>query len=111
MTEAKFEAQKKENDRMELEAEGVAEKARREAQGQADARKTAAAGEAEAIRLINAAATEAQQNPLLLQLKGLEVEKARIEKWDGRYPQMWLGAGGTGMMSPNLLLQVPATSR
>jgi hypothetical protein len=107
VTEAKFEAQKKENERMELEAQGVAEKARREAQGQADARKTAAAGEAEAIRLINGAATEAKQNPLLLQLKGLEVEKARIEKWDGRYPQMWLGADGTGMMSPNLLLQVP----
>lgn len=111
VAEAKFEAQKKENERMELEAQGIAEKARREAQGQADARKTYAAGEAEAIRLINSAATEAQQNPLLLQLKALEVEKARIEKWDGRYPQMWLGAGGTGMMSPNLLLQVPATSR
>jgi regulator of protease activity HflC (stomatin/prohibitin superfamily) len=110
VAEARFEAQKKENERMELEAQGIAEKARREAQGQADARKTSAAGEAEAIRLINSAATEAQQNPLLLQLKSLEVEKARIEKWDGRYPQMWLGAGGTGM-SPNLLLQVPATSR
>jgi hypothetical protein len=111
VAEAKFEAQKKENERMELEAQGIAEKARREAQGQADARKTSAAGEAEAIRLINAAATEAQQNPLLLQLKTLEVEKARIEKWDGRYPQTWFGANGTGMMSPNLLLQVPALSR
>src|ERR1044072_8493705 len=78
VAEAKFEAQKKENERLELEAQGMAEKARREAQGQADARKTSAAGEAEAIRLINSAATEAQQNPLLLQLKSLEVEKARI---------------------------------
>jgi hypothetical protein len=111
VSQAKFEAQQKENDRMELEAQGIAEKARRDAQGQADARKTAAAGEAEAIRLINIAATEAQQNPFLLQLKTLEVEKARIEKWDGRYPQMWLGAGGPGMTSPNLLLQVPAASK
>jgi len=111
VSEAKFEAQKKENERMELEAEGIAEKSRREAQGLADARKTAAAGEAEAIRLINSAATEAQQNPLLLQLKTLEIEKARIEKWDGRYPQMWLGANGTGIMNPNLLLQIPASSR
>jgi hypothetical protein len=111
VAEAKFEAQKKENDRLELEAQGFAEKARREAQGQADSRKTAAAGEAEAIRLINNAALEAQQNPLLLQLKGLEVEKARIEKWDGRYPQMWFGANGAGMMSPNLLLQVPTASK
>src|SRR6266478_2522364 len=111
VSEAKFEAQKKENDRIELEAQGIAEKSRREAQGQADSRKTYAAGEAEAIRLINSAATEAQQNPLLLQLRALEVEKARIEKWDGRYPQMWLGASGTGMMSPNLLLQVPTTTK
>src|ERR1043165_9835205 len=106
VAEAKFEAQKKENDRLELEARGFAEKARREAQGQADSRKTFAAGEPEAIRVINSAALEAQQNPLLLQLKSLEVEKARIEKWDGRYPQMWLGASATGMTSPNLLLQV-----
>ncbi len=104
VAEAKFEAQKKENERLELEAQGSAEKARREALGLADARKTAAAAEAEAIRVINSAAMEAQQNPLLLQLKSLEVEKARIEKWDGRYPQMWLG--GTGG-SPDLLFQVP----
>src|SRR6185369_11284938 len=96
VSEAKFEAQKKENERLELEAQGMAEKARREAQGSADARKTAAAGEAEAIRLINRAAQEAQQNPLLLQLRALEVEKVRIEKWDGRYPQFWWGATGNG---------------
>jgi hypothetical protein len=111
VSEARFQAQQKENDRIVLEANGIAEKARREAQGLADARKTAAAGEAEAIRVINQAALAAQQNPLLYQLKALEVEKNRIEKWDGRYPQMWLGASGTGMMTPNLLLQVPAASR
>ena len=107
VSEAKFEAQKKDNERVELEANGIAEKARREALGQADARKTAAAGEAEAIRLINNASIEAQQNPLLLQLKTLDVEKARIEKWDGRYPQMWLGGSGTGVVGANLLLPVP----
>src|ERR1043166_1946727 len=107
VAEAKFEAQKKENDRLELEARGFAEKARREAQGQADSRRTAAAGEAEAIRVINSAALEAQQNPLLLQLKSLEVEKARIEKWDGRYPQMWLGANGNGGPNANVLFQLP----
>ncbi len=107
VSEAKFQAQQKENDRLVLEANGVAEKARREAQGQADARKTAAGGEAEAIRVINQAALEAQQNPLLLQLKSLEVEKARIEKWDGRFPQMWLGANGPWTVNPNFLFQVP----
>jgi hypothetical protein len=97
---AKFEAQQKENDRIQLEAEGMAVKARQEALGLADARRTAASAEAEAIREINKAAQEAQSNPLLLQLKSLEVEKARVEKWDGRYPQTWLGAGG-----PNVLFQ------
>jgi hypothetical protein len=106
VAEAKFEAQKRENDRVELEANAVAERARREAQGQADARMTAAKAEAEGIRQINAAAQEAQSNPLLLQLKSLEVEKARIEKWDGRYPQWWM-AGNSPSGGPNLLFQIP----
>ena len=102
VAQAKFEAQKKENDRIELEANAVAEKARREAMGLADARKTAAAGEAEAIREVNRALNEAQQNPLLYQLKALEVEKSRVEKWDGKYPTYFMGTGG----GANLLLQV-----
>jgi hypothetical protein len=105
VAEAKFEAQKKENERIELEANAVAEKARREAMGLADARKTTAAAEAEAIRSVNGAINEAQQNPLLYQLKALDVERARIEKWDGKYPTYFMGAAGAG--GPNLLLQVP----
>jgi regulator of protease activity HflC (stomatin/prohibitin superfamily) len=105
VSEAKFEAQKKENERIELEANAVAEKARREAQGQADARLAGAKAESEAIRLINTAAQESQNNPLLLQLKSLEVEKARVEKWDGRYPQWWMAGGAVG--GPNLQFQVP----
>ena len=105
VSEAKFDAQKKENERIELEASAIAEKARREALGQADARTTAAKAEAEAIRMINTAAQEAQSNPLLLQLKSLEVEKARVEKWDGRYPQWWMAGNAAG--GPNLLLQTP----
>jgi hypothetical protein len=105
VAEAKFEAQKKENERIELEANAVAEKARREALGLADAKKTTAAAEAEAIREVNRALNEAQQNPVLYQLKALDVEKARVEKWDGKYPTYFMG---TGSGSPNLLLQVPA---
>ncbi|HEY6167355.1 MAG TPA: SPFH domain-containing protein [Verrucomicrobiae bacterium] len=105
VSEAKFDAQRKENERIELEANATAEKARREAQGQADARKTAAQAEAEAIREVNKASQEAANNPLLLQLKTLEVEKARVEKWDGRFPQWWLGGGGAA--GPNILFQMP----
>jgi hypothetical protein len=105
VSQAKFEAQKKENERIELEANAVAERARREAQGQADARMAGAKAEAEAIRVINIAAMEAQTNPLLLQLKSLEMEKARVEKWDGKYPQWWMAGNAAG--GPNLLFQVP----
>jgi SPFH domain/Band 7 family protein len=105
VAEAKFEAQKKENERIELEANAIAERARREAFGLADARKTIAAAEAEAIREVNRALNEARQNPTLYQLKALDVEKARIEKWDGKYPTYFMGAGSGG---PNVLLQMPS---
>ena len=104
VAEAKFEAQKKENDRIQLEAEANAEKARREAQGQSEARKLTAAAEAEAIREVSRALGEAQQNPLLLQIRQLEVEKARVERWDGKYPTWFFGAGAT---PPNLLVHNP----
>jgi hypothetical protein len=104
VSQAKFEAQKKENERIELEANAVAEKARREAMGLADARKTAAAGEAESIRKINQALMEVQQSPVLYQLKALEVEKARVDKWDGKYPTYFMGANGTG---PTVMLHMP----
>lgn len=106
VAEARFQAQKKENERIELEANGAAEKARREAMGLADAKRTAAAAEAETIREVNRALNEAQQNPALYQLKALDVEKARIEKWDGRYPTWFMGGAGGG--GANLLLHVPA---
>jgi len=106
VAEAKLDAQHKENDRIELEATATAEKSRREAQGLADARKLAAKAEAEAIREVNTASQEASHNPLLLQLKTLEIEKARVEKWDGRFPQWWMGAAG-GANGPNMLFQMP----
>ena len=105
VSEAKYEAQKRENDRIKLEADAAAEKSRREAQGQGDARKVMAAAEGAAIREVNAALNETQQPQLLSQLRALEVEKARVEKWDGKYPTYYLG-GGTA--SPNLLVQMPA---
>lgn len=111
VTTTMFEAQQEENDRIQLEAEGQAFQGKREAIGLADARRTAAEAEAAAIREINRAAQGAQSNPLLLQLKSLEVEKARVEKWDGRYPQTWLGAGGTGGSTVLLPLPPPVAAK
>ena len=106
VNQAKFEAQQKDNERVELEANATAEKARRVASGEADAKKTIAMAEAEAIREINKALSEGQQNPVLYQFKVLDVEKARVEKWNGQYPSYYLGTG-TGSSGPSMLLQLP----
>ena len=52
------------------------------------------------------ATSQAQDDPLFLQLKMLDVELGRIEKWDGRYPSylMQMGPSGEGT---NVLLQLP----
>ena len=106
VNEAKWEAQQRDNDRVTLEANAVAERARRIAAGEADAKKIAAAAEAQAIRDVNKALAEAGQNPLLYQLRSLEVERARVDRWNGQYPGYLLQTGST--TSPNLMLQLPA---
>src|SRR3984893_16137799 len=55
VNEARFEAQQRDNDRVELEANAIAERARRIAAGDADAKKIAAAAEAQTIRDANKA--------------------------------------------------------
>jgi len=115
VSEAKFSAQQRENDRIELEAKATAEKYRLEAKGKSDARLAEAEAEAKAsiakaqaesegIRLVNDAV--AGSNPMLLQMRQLDVEKSRVERWNGAFPQMMLGN------NPNVLFtsQLPALS-
>jgi hypothetical protein len=109
VNQAKFEAQQRDNDRVELEANAVAERARRIAAGDADAKKIAALAEAQSIREVNKALAEARQNPLLYQLRALEVERARVDHWNGQYPAYFVGT--TGGQSPNLLLPLPPAPR
>ena len=103
VNEARFAAQRRENDRIELEANALAERARRIAAGDADAKKIAAAAEAEAIREVNRALAEAKENPLLYQLRSLEVEKTRIDRWNGQCPTYYLATGN----SPSTMLLPP----
>lgn len=93
---ALFDAQQKENERIELEAEGQANMAR-----------TIAEGEADAIMKIAEATREAQSDPLFVQLKQFEVERDRIEKWNGEYPSYLLQMD-SGSQSPSLMMQLPA---
>lgn len=60
-----------------------------------------ARGEAEAIHLVAKAAAEANANPAFLELRKLEVEGKRIEKWNGQYPQHYWStdsANGLGIL-------------
>ena len=107
-TAAAFDAQQKKNETIELAANAQAEKARRIAQGDADARLTLADAEAEAIRKVASATKEAGKDPLFLQLKQLDVEKNRIEKWDGKYPATLMTLG-SGEQAPQLLLGLPTS--
>ena len=106
VSEAKYDAQTRENDRIELEAKATGERYRLEAKGKSDARLAEAEAEAKAsvakakaesegIRLVNEAV--AKSNPMLLQMRQLDIEKARTEKWNGAFPQMMMGT------NPNVL--------
>ncbi|MDQ6859971.1 MAG: hypothetical protein M3032_02275, partial [Verrucomicrobiota bacterium] len=87
----------------------VAERARRIAAGEADAKKIAADAEAQSIREVTRALAEAQQNPLLYQLRALDVERARVEHWNGAYPSWFMSTASAN--TPNLMLQMPAPPR
>lgn len=76
---AKYDAQKKENERVILEAEGVAKQ--RQIQSEA---------EAKAITSLTQAVAQGGEN--YLQLKSLEVQMQQVEKWDGKLPTVTNGA-------------------
>ena len=101
---AAFDAQQKANERVTLEAEATAEKARKIAKGEADSKVIAATGEADAIATLSKAIAEA--GPNVFQLRQLEIEKDRVQKWDGRYPTYLFQTGGQGSM-PQLMLNLP----
>jgi regulator of protease activity HflC (stomatin/prohibitin superfamily) len=75
---AKYDAQKKENERVILEAEGVAKQ--REIQSEA---------EAKAIMALTKAVAEGGSN--YLQLKSLEVQLKQTERWNGQLPTVSSG--------------------
>jgi regulator of protease activity HflC (stomatin/prohibitin superfamily) len=94
ISQAKLEAQAKENERIELEAQAMSNRV-----------SLIAEGEAKAIRAIAEATRAAESDPLFLSLKQLEVEQDRIEKWDGNYPNYLMQMGQS--KSPHMMLQLP----
>jgi hypothetical protein len=84
---ALYEAQEDKNRRIVKEAEAMKRSAIIKANG-----------EAEAIRVVAQAAAEANSNPAFLELRKLEVEGRRIDKWNGQYPQhYWSTAETNGL--------------
>jgi hypothetical protein len=99
---ALLEAQKDANARIEMEATAMAEAARKRGAGDADARFSVFKAEADGLKAVNSALAEANQNPALVELKRIEVDKVRAEKWDGKYPTYYMGSTPN-----NALLQLP----
>lgn len=102
---AAFEAQQKANERMTLEAEATAEKARKIAKGEADSKVITATGEADAISKLSHAIAEA--GPNVFQLRQLEIEKDRVQRWNGAYPT-YLFQTGTQSSMPQMLMNLPS---
>jgi hypothetical protein len=105
VAQAKFEAQSKDNERVELEAKGLAEAARSKAQGEADGKLLIAEAEAKSITAVQDALAKVQNPQMVLSLRQLEIANTQAERWDGRYPQWYMGGGGGAV--PQLLLNVP----
>jgi len=109
---AKVEATQKamqiENELKQAEAEGR----KRVAAAEAEAQVTMANAKAEAGARLAKAEAEAKSNALLntvlttqlLELRRLEVERARVEKWNGQLPTTIMGGGGTPMFNVSSLL-------
>lgn len=91
VAKAEAEAQRARNEAVKLEAEGKAEAAKLAAQGEADAIQLVADAKAYEIE-------KAQENwTQYLALKQLEIEETRLEKWDGNYPQSYVGGDLPGL--------------
>jgi len=95
---AKTVAQQEENKQIQLEAEAKAQAILTEKKAEAEGIQAVADAKAYEIE-------KAQENQeIYLKLKELEIDKTRLERWDGKYPVYFMGTGGE---SPSLLMQVP----
>jgi hypothetical protein len=91
---AQLVAQTDKNKTIEMAAVGLKNSAITKSQGEAEALKIKAQAEAEAVRVVAEAASKAGQSETFIQLKRIEVEMNRLNKWNGQYPQ-WV-TGDTG---------------
>jgi hypothetical protein len=101
-------AQADENARIQSKAIADAEAIKSKGKGEAEAKYAVFDAEARGLRAVNEALTAANQNPALVELKRIDVQKLQAERWDGHYPTWYMG----GANSPSLILSTtpPATA-
>jgi regulator of protease activity HflC (stomatin/prohibitin superfamily) len=89
-------------------AQGKAEAIRLEAQAQAEAVRMKAEADAKGITMVNEATQKAQSNPLFLEIRKLEVEILKYNRWGGQVPTTLVeGDGKSGL---NLFLTASPTT-
>jgi hypothetical protein len=94
-----------------LEAQSnINERIKSEASAEAAAAVSRANGEAEGLNLINQALAKAANNPQLVQLRQLEVEAKRIDRWNGVYPNSVAGDGANVWVGLGASASVPAVA-
>jgi regulator of protease activity HflC (stomatin/prohibitin superfamily) len=91
-TKATLEAQNSINEKMISEAKAKANAAKEEAEGKAQAYVLEAEGKAKAVALEVKAIAEAQNNPLFIETRRLEITKEFNSRWDGKLPASYIGS-------------------
>ena len=105
---AELEAQTDKNNTIEMAAVGVANAAVTKAEGEAKAIEIKATAQASAISSVAIALEQAQDNPMFVEIKKLEVESERIKVWNGAYPQWYMSNGKEDM---GILISPPAMAQ
>ena len=111
--------QLKESEKARLEAQAsINQRLRQEGEGMAERVRAISKGEGDAIRQVTQALAEAQQNPMFIQLRMLEIEKARADKWNGQYPVYFFtvgsgsnGSAGSMIQPPGFMLNLPSPGK
>lgn len=97
---AQTDAQKERNNKVQLEAEAKSNAAKKQAEGEAAAIQSVADAKAYEIG-------KAKENlETYLELKKLEIDSKRVEKWNGSYPVYYMGG-----QPDNLLMQMPVPGK
>jgi hypothetical protein len=90
--QAALDAQDNINEKLISESKAAATAAQEKARGLAESYTIEAKGKADALTLEAEALAKAQNNPLFVEIKKIEVQKAFNEKWDGKLPTQYIGS-------------------